>query len=71
MTAKIGLLGGIPYGFLLMMAKALHKKMEVKWTLIYLAEGIGTALVLSGGLMLIMRGISRGKFLKLRGRNEK
>ncbi len=54
-----------------MMAKALHKKMEVKWTLIYLAEGIGTALVLSGGLMLIMRGISRGKFLKLRGRNEK
>lgn len=71
MTVKIGLLGGVPFGFLLMVAKVLHKKAAAEWMLIYLIEGLSAALILSGGLLLIMRGIAGSKFLKLRGRNKK
>ncbi len=71
MTVKVGLLGGVPFGFLFMMAKALHKKMGTEWTMIYLLEGIIAALILSVGFVLIMRVISYNKYMKLKGRSKK
>ena len=71
LNVKLGLLGGIPSGFLLLAARTVHKKMSEKWTMLYLLEGMGISLLLMVGLLIIMKCISHRKYSKLKGRDEK
>lgn len=69
MTAAAGILGGVPFGFLLMMAKTLHKNMGIKLTIIYMMEGIGVSILIAGIILVIVRCISYSKFMKLEEKN--
>lgn len=64
-VAVTGVVGGIPFGFLLMMGKMLNKKLGIKWSIIYMVEGIGISIMLAGILLVIVRWISHSKFFKL------
>lgn len=66
-TPEVGLFGGIPLGFLFMMAKALYKNIGASWTLIYLLEGIGISLLLCVLYLMIMKLVARRRFSKVEG----
>lgn len=58
LTVKLGIISGIPFGYLLMAAAVLHKDMTSYWSILYLLEGVLLSLVVSGILLCIMNAIA-------------
>lgn len=65
-TAKIAILGGIPFGLIFMMAQLFTRQLDKNMVMIYLFEGIGMAVLLSVVLLIVMKSITWKNFKNLK-----